>query len=150
MAKKKKPDNIAVGDLPGTEEESKYGIDFKAMQASGMSSSFTVRSRLCGCCEVCLAAYEDDSTELKSVSEYMKQISETCRQRDEYLLPGASLTEAIFRLLLGNQNRPMRLREIQSGLAAAWTSAVYLKNLTDEVVVRLMEAPNEYFIRRVD
>lgn len=149
MAKKKKSDNTAAGELSGTDEESKYGIDFRAMQVSGKSSSFIVRSRLCGCCDVCLSA-EDDSMELKSASEYMKQISQSCRQRDEYLLPGASLTEAIFRLLLGNQNRPMKLREIQSGLVAAWTSAVYLKNLTDEVVVKLMETPNEYFIRRVD
>jgi len=150
MAKKKKSDNVVAGELSGIDEESKYGIDFRAMQVSGKSSSFIVRSRLCGCCDVCLSAYKDDSMELKSASEYMKQISQSCRQRDEYLLPGASLTEAIFRLLLGNQNRPMKLREIQSGLAAAWTSAVYLKNLTDEVVVKLMETPNDYFIRRVD
>ena len=42
----------------------------------------------------------------------------------------------------------MTLVEIQSGLTAAWASVIYLKNLSDEVLRRMLDQDNDYFIKR--
>ena len=127
-----------------------YFIDVKAFEAAGRSFAFAVKNRRCTYCMECEIRPQEDEVMLRDVSEYMDQIAENCRTKPDYLLPGTPLTEAVFRLLLANRNRPMTLGEIQSGLAAAWTSAIYLKNLSDEVLERLLNGVNEYCIRRVD
>ena len=71
-----------------------------------------------------------------------------CANEPEFLLPGTPITEAVFRLLLANLNKAMTLAEIQSGLTDAWASVIYLKNLSDEVLRRMLEQENDYFIRR--
>ena len=40
------------------------------------------------------------------------------------------------------------LEEIQSGLTTAWASVIYLKNLSDEVLLRMLNQENDYFIKR--
>ena len=42
----------------------------------------------------------------------------------------------------------MKLSKIQSDLSSAWASVIYLKNLSDTVVKRMLDQPNEYFIAR--
>jgi hypothetical protein len=78
----------------------------------------------------------------------MKVMGNVCANEPEFLLPGTPITEAVFRLLLANSNKAMTLAEIQSGLTEAWASVIYLKNLTDEVLSRMLEQENDYFIRR--
>ena len=78
----------------------------------------------------------------------MKHIAQNCSQQPEYLLSSTPITEAVFRLLVANSNRPMKLSRIQSDLSSAWASVIYLKNLSDTVVKRMLDEPNEYFITR--
>ena len=42
----------------------------------------------------------------------------------------------------------MKLSKIQSELTSAWASVIYLKNLSDTVVKRMLDQPNEYYITR--
>jgi hypothetical protein len=48
--------------------------------------------------------------------------------------------------MLASNNRAMTVPEIQGGLTQAWASVIYLKNLNDEVIRRLVDGPNEYMI----
>ncbi len=66
----------------------------------------------------------------------------------DFLLPGTPITEAVFKLLLANTNKAMTLDEIQSGLTTAWASVIYLKNLSDEILHRMLNQENDYFIKR--
>jgi hypothetical protein len=78
----------------------------------------------------------------------MKVMSNICSKEPDFLLPGTPITEAVFKLLLANTNKAMTIDEIQSGLTTAWASVIYLKNLSDDVLRRMLNEENEYFIKR--
>ena len=128
-------------------EEPKYQIDAKAFETSGRSFGFAVYSRLSTGGK---AVVDDDKTPggFGSATEYMKVMSNICSKEPDFLLPGTPITEAVFKLLLANTNKAMTLDEIQSGLTTAWASVIYLKNLSDEVLHRMLNQPNDYFIGR--
>lgn len=128
-------------------EEPKYQIDSKAFEASGRSFAFAVYSRLSPAGR---AVVDDGGTPggFGSASEYMEVITNICSKEPDFLLPGTPITEAVFKLLLANGNRAMTLDEIQSGLTTAWASVIYLKNLSDEILHRMLNRENDYFIAR--
>tara|TARA_B100001964_G_scaffold229934_1_gene282815 strand:- start:2013 stop:2471 length:459 start_codon:yes stop_codon:yes gene_type:complete len=130
-----------------TVAEPKYQIDAKAFDATGRSFAYAVYSRLSTGGK---AVVDDGETPagFGTAAEYMKVMGNVCANEPEFLLPGTPITEAVFRLLLANLNKAMTLKEIQSGLTDAWASVIYLKNLSDEVLRRMLEQENEYFIRR--
>ena len=130
-----------------TVAESKYQIDAKAFDATGRSFAYAVYSRLSTGGK---AVVDDGETPagFGTAAEYMKVMGNVCTNEPEFLLPGTPITEAVFRLLLANLNKAMTLAEIQSGLTDAWASVIYLKNLSDEVLRRMLEQENDYFIRR--
>jgi len=139
-----------VDSEPGPEmQEPRYFIDVKAFETASRSFALIVRSRRCAYCMECENRPQEEGHALRDASEYVNQIADFCCHKPDYMLPGTPLTEAVFRVLLANKNRPMTLNEIEAGLAAAWTSAIYLKNLSDRVLERLLNRPNEYCIRRV-
>jgi hypothetical protein len=131
--------------------QAKYSIDIKGFEAAGRSFTYSVYSRMSprGMAQLGGSADEIPSS-LGTPSEMMKIVASICSKEPDYLLPGTPISEAVFRLLLANGNRPMKLMDIQTGLATAWSSVIYLKNLSDEVVQRMLDAGNEYFIRRVE
>ena len=130
-----------------TVAEPKYQIDAKAFDATGRSFAYAVYSRLSTGGK---AVVDDGETPagFGTAAEYMKVMGNVCANEPEFLLPGTPITEAVFRLLLANLNKAMTLAEIQSGLTDAWASVIYLKNLSDEGLRRMLEQENDYFIRR--
>ena len=125
----------------------KYAIDFKAMEAEGRSAPFLVAQRLCWQCQQVV----DEQPELASDLKYlMAQIKSDCSQRADYLLPGTPLTEAIFRLLIATGNKPLTVTQISEQLSAAWASVIYMKDLSEELLLRLLDTENDYMIRAVE
>ena len=93
----------------------------------------------------------DEQPELSSDLKYlMAQIKSDCSQRPDYLLPGTPLTEAIFRLLVATGNKPLTVTQISEQLSAAWASVIYMKDLSEELLIRLLETENDYMITRVE
>ncbi len=126
-----------------------YQIDAGSFARMGKSFSYTVSSRLCSHCEECLIlAEEEEPAALRKPSELMKHIADNCAEQADYLMPGTPITEAVFRLLLANNNRPMKLGVILSKLNEAWASVIYLKNISDTVLQNMLEQPSEYYIVR--
>lgn len=142
--------STAENPTPEVDVDAKYSIDIKGFEASGRSFPYAVYTRMS---ERGMAQLGGTTTEFPkefgTPSEMMKIVGSICSKEPDYLLPGTPISEAVFRLLIANNNRPMSLMDIQSGLASAWASVIYLKNLSDEVVQRMLDTPNEYSIRRV-
>ena len=132
---------------PEPQQEPKYQIDTKAFDASGRSFEFAVYARLSKNGKA-IVDDGDSAGGFGSAAEYMKVMSNICSKELDFLLPGTPITEAVFKLLLANTNKAMTLDEIQSGLSAAWSSVIYLKNLSDDVLRRMLDQENDYFIRR--
>jgi hypothetical protein len=121
----------------------RYAVDVKAFDASGKSFAFTVRNRRCWQCQQVLDEME---VVIGDPKEHMKEIASCCSAKPDYLLPGTPLTEAVFRLLLANGNKPMTAEEIRDGLGTAWSSVLYMKDLSDELLIKLVENENSYNI----
>ena len=132
---------------PESVDEPRYQIDAKGFEASGRSFSYAIYSRLSASGKT---AVDDGKTPggFGAPSEYMKVMSNICQNEPDFLFPGTPITEAIFKLLLANKNRAMNLEEIKAGLTDAWASVIYLKNLSDDVLRRMLDQENAYFIKR--
>lgn len=132
---------------PEPVEDPKYHIDTKAFDVSGRSFEYAAYTRLS---QSGKAVVDDGKTPggFGSAAEYMKVMANICSKEPDFLLPGTPITEAVFKLLLANTNKAMTLDEIQSGLTTAWASVIYLKNLSDEVLGRMLDQENDYFIKR--
>ena len=68
----------------------------------------------------------------------------------KYVLPGTSLIEAVFRILILNKNNPMTISEMEENLKKAWATVIYLKSYTNETISSMLNVTNEYFITQVD
>ena len=66
----------------------------------------------------------------------------------QFVLPGTSLIEAIFRILVLNKNQPMTITEMETNLREAWASVIYLKSYSHDTIARMLNATNEYFIKK--
>ena len=138
-------DNETTADDP----DPAFVIDVSTFEKSGKSFPYALSSRICETCPGCeTIAADEDSKPPRTPSELMRHIAQNCSQQPDYLLSSTPITEAVFRLLIANSNRPMKLSKIQSDLSSAWSSVIYLKNLSDAVVKRMLDQPNEYFIAR--
>ena len=128
-------------------ENTSYVIDFDALEKNGRSAAFIVRSRLCW---LCRQAVDEEDDPVGKLEEHLERIRTDCAERPDYLLPGTPLTEAIFRILLAEDNRPMTIREIQDRLSSAWASVIYMKDLSADLLARMLDGQNEYMIRRAE
>ena len=133
------------------EEEPFYAVDVKSFEASGRSYAYALYSRLCwrDGCPLSTGDGKPAPFSQASLTDYSKALASHCSREPDYLLPGTPITEAVFRLLISNGNRPVTLPEVQAGLTAAWASVIYLKNLSDDVLRRMLDQPNEYHMTRV-
>ena len=64
-------------------------------------------------------------------------------------MPGNTLGEAIFKILLLNKNKPLTLRQLQSNLTDAWVDVLHLKNLSDEILLNWLGSKNQYCINEI-
>ena len=125
--------------------EKLYNIKVEDFESKGYSFSYSLYNRMSeeGKNEAD-NLFDGIPTDISLASEFMKIISEKCSKNDQYVLPGTAISEAIFRILIANQNRPMSILDIHSQLANLWSSVIYLKNLSETVVIRVMEGDNQY------
>ena len=123
----------------------RYHINQKAYESSGRSLAFTIYTRLSKEGKK-VASDSGFANGFAPVAEYMKIMSTVCAEKSDFLLPGTPITEAVFKLLASNSNKPMTIDEIYSGLTQAWTSVIYLKNLSDEILSLILKNDNEYLI----
>ena len=125
--------------------EKLYNIKVEDFESKGYSFSYSLYNRMSeeGKNEAD-NLFDGIPTDISLASEFMKIISEKCSKNDQYVLPGTAISEAIFRILIANQNQPMSILDIHSKLVNLWSSVIYLKNLSETVVIRVMEGDNQY------
>ena len=125
--------------------EKLYNIKVEDFESKGYSFSYSLYNRMSeeGKNEAD-NLFDGIPTDISLASEFMKIISEKCSKNDQYVLPGTAISEAIFRILIANQNQPMSILDIHSKLANVWSSVIYLKNLSETVVIRVLEGENQY------
>ena len=131
----------------------KYQINVEEFADSNLSFNFLVIEKF----------FDDPSKKKellgKSVDDLYNEISNIKNDSEEsnedyllkkYVLPGTSLIEAVFRILILNKNNPMTISEMEENLKKAWATVIYLKSYTNETISSMLNVTNEYFISQVD
>ena len=131
----------------------KFQIDINEFTKSNLSFNFLVIDKF----------FQDSSrnSELMSLtnSELFIEIAKIDKNMDDmpedhllkkFVLPGTSLIEAVFRILILNGNKPMDISEMEENLKKAWATVIYLKSYTTETISQMLNVSNEYFITYVD
>lgn len=132
--------------------EEKFIIDFESFEKSELSVNFLIIDKFFDVSD------RKDLMSL-SVSELLKKISEIEKDIEEkpenhllkkFVLPGTSLIEAVFRILILNGNKGMSILEMEEQLKIAWATVIYLKSYTQETIAQMLLSENEYFIVKED
>ncbi|MBC78683.1 MAG: hypothetical protein CL745_03645 [Chloroflexi bacterium] len=132
--------------------DEKFVIDFESFEKSELSLNFLIIDKFFDVSD------RKDLLSL-SVSELLKKISEIEKDLEEkpenhllkkFVLPGTSLIEAVFRILILNGNKGMSIAEMEEQLKIAWATVIYLKSYTQETISEMLISENEYFIVKED
>ena len=91
-------------------------------------------------------ALEEEPTVDSDIAPYIDLIVASSSHDADYLLPDTPLKEAIFRIILANGNEPMSAQQISEILIERWAMSAYPRNLSVEVIVRLLEHSANYCI----
>ena len=82
--------------------------------------------------------------------EHVKEIAGHCADTADYLLPDTPLKEAIFRVLLAGGNKETTAEEVSQGLEARWAMSSYPRNISPDVVGKLLANSDSYGIVEVE
>ena len=132
--------------------QEKFQINIDEFNKSNLSFNFLVIDKF----------FQDTSrnNELMSFSnsDLFKEIAKIDKNMDEmpedhllkkFVLPGTSLIEAVFRILILNGNKPMTISEMEESLKKAWATVIYLKSYTNDTISQMLNDTNEYFIKKI-
>ena len=122
-------------------EGPRYYIDLDGAAERGQSMVAIIAARKC---------YEHrsvaDSTGDSKPVQHVKQIAGHCADTADYLLPDTPLKEAIFRMLLAGGNKETTAAEVSKGLEARWPMSSYPRNISPDVIGRLLANSSNYGI----
>ena len=124
--------------------EPKYQINEHLLEKNGMSFPYMIASRLNEIGKVA----EEEIMALK-LSELLNICSNVKKESELFIMPGNTIGEAIFKILLLNKNKPLSLRQLQSNLTDAWVDVLHLKNLSDETLLNWLGSENQYCVNEI-
>lgn len=91
-------------------------------------------------------ALEEEPTSESDIAPYIDLIVASSSHDADYLLPDTPLKEAVFRIILAKGNEPMSAQQISEILNERWAMSAYPRNLSVEVIARLLENSANYCI----
>ncbi len=127
------------------EEQLQFIVDLTKDGNQGRSLSVLIASRRCYMDQ----QGEDDAEILVAdPKKLIRQIAGHCADAPDYLLPDTPLKESIFRTLLAANNKPLTAEEISAQLSERWSRTAQARDVSPDVVRRLLENSPLYSITR--
>ena len=123
-----------------------YFVEVAQAKVANRSMSLLIASRRCYECQ---QADDKPPTASSDTKQYIKRIAKHCGETSDYLMTDAPLKEAIFRVLLTGSNKPRTAEEISQVLSEKWALTAYPRELSPEVIQRLLDHSESYSIARV-
>ena len=110
------------------EEEAAYlrasfRIDQEGLAGQGRSFQRILHHRRCASCWGTMVQRPDEGREIRA-SEHLRRIVKHCSAAADFIHSEMPLMEAVFRLLLTNNTKPMTVEEIYKGLEERWVDPV--------------------------
>lgn len=130
-----------------------YAINERTHVEAGESYMFKVWQRLCwsGECRLC-RRYPEGKPMVpgRTTERSIYNAAKTCPKKVQFIGPGMSLLEAIFRILIANSNEPMKFSDIVDSLKEHWGAEFPQRVESVESLARILDADNEYHIGRAE
>ena len=120
-------------------------VDDEASKASRSQATIIAARR-------CYESRQADTDQIavdSDPSPYIERIASHCSDTSDYLLPDTPLKEALFRELLAGGNEPRTAENISEALSHRWAMATYPRDISPEVISKLLENSQAYDITAV-
>ena len=132
--------------------DDKFIIDFEAFEKSELSINFIIIEKFFDLSERKTLMSLSTKELLAKVNDIDKDLDEKPEDHllKKFVLPGTSLIEAVFRILILNENKSMTINQMEEKLKIAWATVIYLKSYTNENISEMLVSENEYFIKKQD
>ena len=132
--------------------DDKFIIDFEAFEKSELSINFIIIEKFFDLSERKTLMSLSTKELLAKVKDIDKDLDEKPEDHllKKFVLPGTSLIEAVFRILILNENKSMTINQMEEKLKIAWATVIYLKSYTNENISEMLVSENEYFIKKQD
>lgn len=132
--------------------DDKFIIDFEAFEKSELSINFLIIEKFFDLSERKTLMSLSTKELLAKVNDIDKDLDEKPEDHllKKFVLPGTSLIEAVFRILILNGNKGMTINQMEEKLKIAWATVIYLKSYTNENISEMLVSENEYFIKKQD
>jgi len=132
--------------------DDKFIIDFEAFEKSELSINFIIIEKFFDLSERKTLMSLSTKELLAKVKDIDKDLDEKPEDHllKKFVLPGTSLIEAVFRILILNGNKGMTINQMEEKLKIAWATVIYLKSYTNENISEMLVSENEYFIKKQD
>ena len=132
--------------------DDKFIIDFEAFEKSELSINFIIIEKFFDLSERKTLMSLSTKELLAKVKDIDKDLEEKPEDHllKKFVLPGTSLIEAVFRILILNGNKGMTINQMEEKLKIAWATVIYLKSYTNENISEMLVSENEYFIKKQD
>ncbi len=132
--------------------DDKFIIDFEAFEKSELSINFLIIEKFFDLSERKTLMSLSTKELLAKVKDIDKDLEEKPEDNllKKFVLPGTSLIEAVFRILILNENKGMTINQMEEKLKIAWATVIYLKSYTSETISEMLVSENEYFIKKQD
>ena len=128
--------------------DDKFIIDFEAFEKSELSINFIIIEKFFDLSERKTLMSLSTKELLAKVNDIDKDLDEKPEDHllKKFVLPGTSLIEAVFRILILTGNKGMTINQMEEKLKIAWATVIYLKSYTNENISEMLVSENEYFM----
>lgn len=134
----------------GSDEVEEHFPQFVISQEQALQSSRSLPLMIVGrLSNADKQAFEQEPKPEADIKGMIDRISSSSSNEPDYLLPDTPLKEAIFRVLLANRNEPMTAEEISELLSERWAMTAYPRDVSPQVIQRLLENSFTYGIVKV-
>ena len=86
-----------------------------------------------------------DVIEERDVEDLIQQVAYQAADNQDFLLPDTPLKEALFRVILANENKPMTAEEVSKVLEGKWSLSPYPRDISPQVIDRLLANSGEMY-----
>ena len=90
------------------------------------------------------------STKIKNIDDpekHLKELGIIYRKSNSFLEPKTPVKEALFRLFVYNNNKPLTIKQISKQLSELWEMSQFPRDIGEEKLTNLLKNISDYYIQ---
>ena len=95
-------------------------------------------------------ATQNNATSISNINEpekHMEELGTIYKNSESFLEPKTPVKEALFRLFVYNNNKPLTVKQISKQLSELWEMSQFPRDIGEEKLSNLLKNISDYFIQ---